>query len=220
MILSRAWLHQQCLVQREVMHQNGIIKNPFFETPCSNRYWGWNILIILDYRDISLMESVPLLWHLLPVLSKRDEAFSSPTTLSIWNISTYIYIHMYMGSYGLYIYIYIYGLYTTFCVGCTSKYTYIILINALCWYSFQVQQESVWGVSHEIDVVQHFRSGMAQDGHDISSFWKKLSLRPPILGFRFCAQTMSGVEADWCQPRINEPLGSFRLFSCGGVRFE
>ena len=54
---------------------------PPSKTACSNRYWGWNIPIMVYYRDTSLMESVPLLWHHPPVLNKSGAAFSFPTTL-------------------------------------------------------------------------------------------------------------------------------------------
>ena len=43
--------------------KRGLLKTPFFKTPCRNCYWGWSIPIMLDYRDISLMENVPLLWR-------------------------------------------------------------------------------------------------------------------------------------------------------------
>ena len=42
--------------------RKGVYLKPLFKTPCSNCYWGWNIPIMLDYRDISLMQSVPLMW--------------------------------------------------------------------------------------------------------------------------------------------------------------
>ena len=54
---------------------------PPFKTACSNRCCGWNIPMKVSYRDISLMESVPLLWHLPPVLNKSGATFSFPTTL-------------------------------------------------------------------------------------------------------------------------------------------
>ena len=53
----------RCLVQREMMHEKGVYLKPLFKTPCSNCYWGWSKPIMLDYRDISLMECVPLLWR-------------------------------------------------------------------------------------------------------------------------------------------------------------
>ena len=66
------------------------------------------------YRDISLMESVPLLWHFPPVLNKSGAAFSFPTTLpfvrfcllsSLWrlqiiqlhNTSEYVYTYSLSG---------------------------------------------------------------------------------------------------------------------------
>ena len=62
MILSRAWLHDtvSCAAWNDA--RKGIYLKPLFKTPCSNCYWGWSIPIMLDYRDISLMESVPLMW--------------------------------------------------------------------------------------------------------------------------------------------------------------
>ena len=62
MILSRAWLHDtvSCAAWNDA--RKGVYLKPFFKTPCSNCYWGWSIPIMLDYRDISLMESVPLMW--------------------------------------------------------------------------------------------------------------------------------------------------------------
>ena len=62
MILSRAWLHDtvSCAAWNDA--RNGVYLKPFFKTPCSNCYWGWSIPIMLDYRDNSLMESVPLMW--------------------------------------------------------------------------------------------------------------------------------------------------------------
>ena len=62
MILSRAWLHDtvSCAAWNDA--RKGVYLKPLFKTPCSNCYWGWSIPIMLDYRDISLMESVPLMW--------------------------------------------------------------------------------------------------------------------------------------------------------------
>ena len=61
MILSRAWLHDtvSCAAWNDA--RKGVYLKPLFKTPCSNCYWGWSKPIMLDYRDISLMESVPLL---------------------------------------------------------------------------------------------------------------------------------------------------------------
>ena len=63
MILSRAGLHDtvSCAAWNDA--QKGVYLKPLFKTPCSNCYWGWSKPIMLDYRDISLMESVPLLWR-------------------------------------------------------------------------------------------------------------------------------------------------------------
>ena len=63
MILSRAWLHDtvSCAAWNDA--RKGVYLKPLFKTPCSNCYWGWSIPIMLDYRDISLMESVPLMWR-------------------------------------------------------------------------------------------------------------------------------------------------------------
>ena len=63
MILSRAWLHDtvSCAAWNDA--RKGVYLKPLFKTPCSNCYWGWSKPIMLDYRDISLMESVPLLWR-------------------------------------------------------------------------------------------------------------------------------------------------------------
>ena len=60
MILSRAWLHDtvSCAAWNDA--RKGVYLKPLFKTPCSNCYWGWSIPIMLDYRDISLMES--LMW--------------------------------------------------------------------------------------------------------------------------------------------------------------
>ena len=62
MILSRAWLHDtvSCAAWNDA--RKGVYLKPLFQTPCSNCYWGWSIPIMLDYRDISLMESVPVMW--------------------------------------------------------------------------------------------------------------------------------------------------------------
>ena len=62
MISSRAWLHDtvSCAAWNDA--RKGVYLKPLFKTPCSNCYWGWSIPIMLDYRDISLMESVPLMW--------------------------------------------------------------------------------------------------------------------------------------------------------------
>ena len=62
MILSRAWLHDtvSCAAWNDA--RKGVYLKPLFKTPCSNCYWGWSIPIMLDYRDISLMVSVPLMW--------------------------------------------------------------------------------------------------------------------------------------------------------------
>ena len=62
MILSRAWLHDtvSCAAWNDA--RKGVYLKPLFKTPCSNCYWGWSIPIMLDCRDISLMESVPLMW--------------------------------------------------------------------------------------------------------------------------------------------------------------
>ena len=62
MILSRAWLHDtvSCAAWNDA--RKGVYLKPLFKTPCSSCYWGWRIPIMLDYRDISLMESVPLMW--------------------------------------------------------------------------------------------------------------------------------------------------------------
>ena len=62
MILSRAWLHDtvSCAAWNDA--RKGVYLKPLFKTPCSNCYWGWSKPIMLDYRDISLMESVPLMW--------------------------------------------------------------------------------------------------------------------------------------------------------------
>ena len=62
MILSRAWLHDtvSCAAWNDA--RKGVYLKPLFKTPCSNCYWGWSIPIMLDYRDIPLMESVPLMW--------------------------------------------------------------------------------------------------------------------------------------------------------------
>ena len=62
MILSRAWLHDtvSCAAWNDA--RKGVYLKPLFRTPCSNCYWGWNIPIMLDYGDISRMESVPLMW--------------------------------------------------------------------------------------------------------------------------------------------------------------
>ena len=63
MILSRAWLHDtvSCAAWNDA--QKWVYLKPLFKTPCSNCYWGWSKPIMLNYRDISLMESVPLLWR-------------------------------------------------------------------------------------------------------------------------------------------------------------
>ena len=63
MILSRAWLHDtvSCAAWNDA--RKGVYLKPLFKTPCSNCYWSWSKPIMLDYRDISLMESVPLLWR-------------------------------------------------------------------------------------------------------------------------------------------------------------
>ena len=63
MILSRAWLHDtvSCAAWNDA--RKVVYLKPLFKTPCSNCYWGWSKPIMLDYRDISLMESVPLLWR-------------------------------------------------------------------------------------------------------------------------------------------------------------
>ena len=63
MILSRAWLHDtvSCAAWNDA--RKGVYLKPLFKTPCSNCYWGWSKPFMLDYRDISLMESVPLLWR-------------------------------------------------------------------------------------------------------------------------------------------------------------
>ena len=65
MILSRAWLHDtvSCAAWNDA--RKGVYLKPLFKTPCSNCYWGWSKSTMLDYRDISLMESVPLLWRTL-----------------------------------------------------------------------------------------------------------------------------------------------------------
>ena len=62
MILSRAWLHDtvSCAAWNDA--RKGVYLKPLFKTPCSNCYWSWSKPIMLDYRDISLMESVPLMW--------------------------------------------------------------------------------------------------------------------------------------------------------------
>ena len=62
MILSRAWLHDtvSCAAWNDA--RKVVYLKSLFKTPCSNCYWGWSIPIMLDYRDISLMESVPLMW--------------------------------------------------------------------------------------------------------------------------------------------------------------
>ena len=63
MILSRAWLHDtvSCAAWNDA--QKGVYLKPLFKAPCSNCFWGWSKPIMLNYRDISLMESVPLLWR-------------------------------------------------------------------------------------------------------------------------------------------------------------
>ena len=63
MILSRAWLHDTVSCAAWDDARKGIYLKPLFKTPCSNCFWGWSKPIMLDYRDISLMESVPLLWR-------------------------------------------------------------------------------------------------------------------------------------------------------------
>ena len=62
MILSRAWLHDtvSCAAWNDA--RKGVYLKPLFKTPFSNCCWGWSIPIMLDYRDISRMESVPLMW--------------------------------------------------------------------------------------------------------------------------------------------------------------
>ena len=62
MILSRAWLHDKVSCAAWNDARKGVYLKPLFKTPCSNCYWGWSTPIMLDYRDISLMESVPLMW--------------------------------------------------------------------------------------------------------------------------------------------------------------
>ena len=59
--LSRAWLHDtvSCAAWNDA--RKGVYLKPLLN-PCSNCYWGWSIPIMLDYRDLSLMESVPLMW--------------------------------------------------------------------------------------------------------------------------------------------------------------
>ena len=68
MILSRAWLHDtvSCAAWNDA--RKGVYLKPLFKTPCSNCYWGWSKPIMMDYRDISLMESVPLLWRTVTAL--------------------------------------------------------------------------------------------------------------------------------------------------------
>ena len=63
MILSRAWLHDTVFCAAWNDARKAVYLKPLFKTPCSNCYWGWSKPIMLDYRDISLMESVPLLWR-------------------------------------------------------------------------------------------------------------------------------------------------------------
>ena len=86
MILSRSWLHDavSCATWNDA--RKGVCLKPLFKTPCSNCCWGWSIPIMLDYRDISLMESVPLLWH-LPVLNKGAQHFD-PTPLPLHYLSS------------------------------------------------------------------------------------------------------------------------------------
>ena len=62
MIFSRAWLHDtvSCAAWNDA--RKGVYLKPLFKTPCSNYYWSWSKPTMLDYRDISLMESVPLMW--------------------------------------------------------------------------------------------------------------------------------------------------------------
>ena len=85
MIFSRAWLHDtvSCAAWNDA--RKGVYLKPFLRPLAATVTEAETYqLIILDYRDISLMESVPLLWHLPPVLNKRGAAFlpySSPTTL-------------------------------------------------------------------------------------------------------------------------------------------
>ena len=53
----------RCLVQREMMHEKGFIKKPFSRPLAATVIETEANQYMLDYRDISLMESVPLLWR-------------------------------------------------------------------------------------------------------------------------------------------------------------
>ena len=78
MILSRAWLHDtvSCAAWNDA--QKNVYLKPLFKTPCSNCYWGWSKPIMLNYRDISLMESVPLLWRTVTASPAGIEPMTIP----------------------------------------------------------------------------------------------------------------------------------------------
>ena len=56
----------RCLVQREMMHEKGFIYNPFLRPLAATVIEAEAYKIMPDYRDISLMESVPLMWGPVP----------------------------------------------------------------------------------------------------------------------------------------------------------
>ena len=94
MILSRAWLHDtavSCAAWNDA--RKGVYLKPLFKTPCSNCYWRWSKPIMLDYRgDISLMESVPLLWR---TVTASPVGIEPMTILEgggpvLWTLSVYL----------------------------------------------------------------------------------------------------------------------------------
>ena len=93
MILSRAWLHDtvSCAAWNDA-RKGGYLK-PRFKTPCSNCYWSWSKPIMLNYRDISLMESVPLMWGPVtasPVGIEPMTIFGPPPIIDIQYITARI----------------------------------------------------------------------------------------------------------------------------------
>ena len=81
-----AWYSVLCSVKWCTKRGSVYLKH-LFKTPCSNRSWGWNMPIMLDYRDISLMESVPLLWRPLPrhPWELNPWSFRGPPLIINWN---------------------------------------------------------------------------------------------------------------------------------------
>ena len=90
MILSRAWLHDtvSCAAWNDA--RKGVYLKPLFKTPCSNCYWGWSKPIMLDYRDISLLESVPLMRGPVTASPVGIEPMAPPLIIDIQYITARI----------------------------------------------------------------------------------------------------------------------------------